>query len=60
MSRCHEADTWGRSAAGWLNICITCALAGRPARYWVRASDVTAAHARRFVSPESNELHQCA
>lgn len=36
------------------NFCGTC---GR--RYWVRASDQSQTKVRRFVSPESDERHQC-
>ena len=44
-----------RNAAGWFNYCPAC-----QGRYWVRASDTQATKARRFIGPESNDLHRCA
>lgn len=40
--------------AGWTNVCTRC---GRT--YWVRAIDVSAAKARRFVSSDSDQRHDC-
>ena len=44
----------GRERDGWSNYCAAC---GR--RYWIRAADLQAEHARRFRGRESNERHEC-
>jgi len=43
-----------QSPAGWLNLCPTCL-----APYWVRNADQGRPKVRRFVSPDSDKLHQC-
>lgn len=43
-----------RSQVGWTNYTRCCS---RP--YWIRNVDSTAHHARRYVSPDSNELFSC-
>lgn len=39
---------------GWFNLCERCTR-----RYWVRAADLGRTKMRRFVSPDSDDLHEC-